>query len=92
MLVFIIFLLFYFLLDPFDSYQAWHAWIRNPGVSMATAVFFSAMLLHTWVGMRDVIVDYVHPLAVRVAMLALLGFGLSAMGVWVLRILLVLHE
>jgi uncharacterized membrane protein YtjA (UPF0391 family) len=31
--------------------------------------------------------DYVHPAALRVCALALLGFGLSATGAWVVRIL-----
>ena len=91
MLLFIVFLLFHFLLDPPHSYQAWHGWISNPGVSIAACVFFAALLLHAWVGVRDVIMDYVHPLGFRVSMLALLGSGLLAIGVWVLRILLAGH-
>jgi len=31
--------------------------------------------------------DYVHPIAIRVCLLVVLGFGLTAMGVWVMRIL-----
>ncbi len=88
MLFFILFLLFHFLLDPPDSYLAWHGWIRNPGVSVATLVFFAALLLHAWVGIRDVVMDYVRPLALRVSALALLGFSLMAIAAWVVRILL----
>lgn len=88
MLLFIVFLLFHFLLDSPHSYQAWHDWMSNPGVSIATSVFFAALLLHAWVGVRDVIMDYVHPVAFRVSILTLLGSGLLAIGVWVLRILL----
>ena len=32
-------------------------------MSLATAVFFVALLAHSWVGVRDVIMDYVHPVA-----------------------------
>lgn len=88
MLFFILFLLFHFLLDPPHSYLAWHGWMRNPGVGIATLVFFTALLLHTWVGIRDVLMDYVHPLALRVSALALLGLGLIALAAWVVRILL----
>ena len=87
-LSFIVFLLFHFLLDPPPSYQAWHDWISNSGVSIAAAVFFAALLLHTWGGVRDVIMDYVHPLGLRVSVLALLACGLLAGAVWVLRVLL----
>lgn len=89
--LFIVFLLFHFLLDPPHSYQAWRAWVGNPVVSILAAVFFVALLLHAWVGVRDVIMDYVHPLGVRVSLLALLGSGLLAAGAWVLRILLTGH-
>lgn len=88
MLLFILFLLFHFLLDPPHSYLAWHGWMMSPGVSIATFVFFAALLLHAWVGVRDVLMDYVHPLALRVSALALLGVGLMAIAVWVMRILL----
>ena len=91
LLLFILFLLFHFLLDPPRSYQAWRGWMRDPGVSAATLVFFAALFLHTWVGVRDVVMDYVHPIALRVSALALLGFSLMAMAAWVVRILLMGH-
>lgn len=87
MLLFIVFLLVRFLLAPAASYPAWRAWMLNPAISIATFVFFVALLAHTWVGMRDVILDYVKPLAVRVSVLTLLGFFLTGLGAWVVRIL-----
>jgi succinate dehydrogenase / fumarate reductase membrane anchor subunit len=91
MLLFIVFILAHFIVDPPRSYAAWHGWIMSSSVSMATAVFFAALLAHAWVGVRDVIMDYVHPVAFRVWAFALLGIGLTAMGVWVLRILWMRH-
>lgn len=91
MLFFIVFLLFHFLLDPPRSYQAWHGWLRDPRVSAGALVFFAALFLHTWVGIRDVVMDYVHPIALRAAALALLGFSLIAMAAWIARILLMGH-
>lgn len=91
MLFFILFLLFHFLVDPPHSYQAWHSWMSNSGVSIAVFVFFSALLLHAWVGIRDVLIDYIHPLPLRFAALALLGFGLLAIAAWVARIVLMEH-
>ncbi|MCK9381844.1 MAG: succinate dehydrogenase, hydrophobic membrane anchor protein [Sulfuritalea sp.] len=88
MLFFILFLLVHFLISPPDSYQAWHGWMRNSGISVAASVFFAALLLHAWVGIRDVLMDYVHPPALRVSALALLLFSLLAIAAWVMRILL----
>lgn len=88
MLLFILFLLGHFLFDRPHSYWAWHDWMLGPAVSIAALVFFAALIAHVWVGLRDVVMDYVHPVAARVAVLALLGLGLTAIGVWGIRILL----
>lgn len=87
MLFFIIFLLTHFILDPPKSYTAWRDWILSPGPNVSTTIFFAALLAHTWVGIRDVIMDYVHPIAARIIALALLGLCLMCMSVWVIRIL-----
>ena len=91
MLLFIVFLLAHFLVDPPHSYPAWHGWMMSSSVSIATVVFSAALLAHAWVSVRDVVLDYVHPIAFRVGLLVLLGFGLSALGVWVMRILWMQH-
>ncbi|NNG12248.1 MAG: succinate dehydrogenase, hydrophobic membrane anchor protein [Halobacteria archaeon] len=70
------------------SYAEWHAWLVHPVMSIATAGFILAMLAHGWVGMRDVILDYVHVLAVRLMLLTLVGLMLVACGLWALRVLL----
>jgi succinate dehydrogenase / fumarate reductase membrane anchor subunit len=87
MLFFLIFMLGHFLFAPFSSYLSWRNWVLSPAVSVAFSIFFAALLAHVWVGIRDVILDYVHPIAVRVVVLALLVLALSAAGLWVIRIL-----
>lgn len=87
MLLFLVFLLTHFLLDRPTTYLAWHTWIVSPVVSITVLVFCAALLAHMWVGLRDVILDYVKPVAVRVGALALLPLGLIGLGAWVIRIL-----
>ena len=87
MLFFIVFFLGHFIVDPPRSYPAWRDWMMSSGVSIVTAVFFAASLAHAWVGLRDVIMNYVPQVAFRVCMLTLLGFGLTATAIWVVRIL-----
>ncbi len=91
MLFFIIFLLTHFILDPPKSYSVWRGWMLSPGISISSSVFFAALLAHTWVGVRDVIMDYVHPIAIRVGALALLALGLAWIGTWSIRILWLGH-
>lgn len=87
MLFFIVFVLGHFILDPPQSYLAWHGWMMSPGISIAASIFFAALLAHAWVGVRDVIMDYVHPIAVRVLVLVSLALGLTGVGAWVIRML-----
>ena len=91
MFLFIVSFLVHFAVDPPQHYAAWHAWITSSAMSIATAAFFAALLAHAWVGLRDVLMDYVHAMTVRVALLGLVGFGLTAAGVWVVRILWTRH-
>lgn len=82
MLLFLVLLHIHFLFDRPSSYLAWHAWIVSPVISIAAFVFCAALLAHMWVGLRDVILDYVKPLAVRVGALALLALGLIGLGAY----------
>lgn len=88
LLLFCVFALFHFAVDAPHSYDAWRDWITGPSVLIATALFFVALLLHAWVGLRDVVLDYVKPLPLRVGVLAALGFILIGLALWMMRILL----
>lgn len=77
----------YFLLYPVRSFNAWHSLWSHPLTSIAVALMFIALLVHLWVGVRDVILDYIQPPVMRFAMLALLWGWCLAMGLWLLRIL-----
>lgn len=88
MLFFIAYLLAHFAFDLPESFRSWRGWVASPGVSVATGAFFCALLAHAWVGVRDVIMDYVRPMAARVPALAVLAVSLIAIAAWVAQILL----
>ncbi|MEE9342672.1 MAG: succinate dehydrogenase, hydrophobic membrane anchor protein [Gammaproteobacteria bacterium] len=73
--------------DYAGSYRQWHALWSSPFVNLATLLFFVALLLHAWVGIRDVILDYIKPFAIRLSALMLLATALIICGLWVLRVL-----
>ncbi len=77
-----------FVVRPPQSFEQWHGWITSPVMMIATAIFFWAVLIHAWVGLRDVIIDYVNAFAIRFVLLVLLGLTLAGLGVWVARLLL----
>lgn len=69
------------------TYESWRVWLHAPGVTVGVLLFFVALLLHAWVGVRDVMLDYVHALGMRSALLSLVGLGEVAVAAWVLVIL-----
>jgi succinate dehydrogenase / fumarate reductase membrane anchor subunit len=84
---FFVYLLVHFLLQPPHNFQEWHDWMTRPAMIIATALFFLAVLVHGWVGMRDVVLDYVHVISLRITILSLIALTLIASGVWTMRIL-----
>jgi succinate dehydrogenase / fumarate reductase membrane anchor subunit len=80
MLLFLVFALARLVLDAPSSYESWRRWVGGDAMRVATLLFFAALLLHAWVGLRDVVLDYVHPLALRLAVLGVIAAGLAALG------------
>ena len=80
--LFAFYLLLALMFDKPATYQAWVSWFADPIMGIATLVFIVSILLHAWVGIRDVIIDYVKPIAVRATLLALIALSLLACGLW----------
>lgn len=85
---FLVYLLVHFLLQPQHSFQQWHDWVTHPVMVIAIALFILAVLIHGWVGMRDVVLDYVHAISLRLTILSLIGLTLISCGLWALRVLI----
>jgi succinate dehydrogenase / fumarate reductase membrane anchor subunit len=76
---------------PPGSYEQWRDWLADPWISVALLLFFASLLLHAWIGIRDVLIDYVHPFGVRLSFLALTGVGLISCGLWALQVVLTIR-
>jgi len=88
MLVFVVYLAVSFALRESTGFESWSAWMANPINNVAVGLFFFALLLHAWVGCRDIIMDYVKPFPLRLIKLVIVAVMLLAMGLWVLLVLL----
>jgi succinate dehydrogenase / fumarate reductase membrane anchor subunit len=71
---------------PF-SYGAWRQWWSEPAVKVAAALFFLMLLLHAWIGLRNVLLDYVRPSGLRASVLAAVALALVAQALWVAGLL-----
>ncbi|MBS1191715.1 MAG: hypothetical protein H6R10_3507 [Rhodocyclaceae bacterium] len=82
LLGFIIYFSLHGLLSPPASFEDWRAWMQSTGPRLAALLFFVAVALHAWVGLRDIAMDYVKPLGLRLAVLAAVAGGLAATLTW----------
>ena len=83
------YLLAWFATNPPQDHARWLAWVSDPLNGTGLTLFFGVLLLHAWIGLRDVLMDYVPTFALRLTLPALTGLGLVACGLWALRIILV---
>jgi succinate dehydrogenase / fumarate reductase membrane anchor subunit len=66
------------LAEPPRDHAAWRELFSGTAMRLATMLFFAALLYHAWVGMRDIVMDYVKPAGAR------LGLETAIAGVLVL--------
>jgi succinate dehydrogenase / fumarate reductase, membrane anchor subunit len=75
------------LICPPRQYEGWHALFRNQLMRIATLVFFISLFWHAWIGMRDILMDYVKPTGVRLGLEIAVVLVLAGYAVWVVQIL-----
>jgi len=88
MMLFVFCFAVYFAANTPASYPEWRAMMANSFIAITTTLFFLSLLTHAWVGMRDVIMDYLHVDSIRLAFLTVVGFALLGAAIWVMKILL----
>jgi len=74
---------------PPVTFAQWQAWSAQPLGAGVLLVLALAVLAHAWVGLRDVVLDYIHPLGLRLAVLIAVATGLVSLAVWTSVILAV---
>lgn len=85
--LYLLYLLGLFLFAPPADVVAWRGWIAEPLHGIGLLLFVVALLIHAWVGIRDVLIDYVQPYLTRVSLLTLLAIGLIGCGLWAARVI-----
>lgn len=69
------------LVGPPLTFERWHTLATSVHGAVLIVVFFVVVALHAWIGIRDVILDYVHPPAVRLPLLTLIAVILTAITI-----------
>ncbi len=72
---------------PEMSYPAWHGLFSNGLVRFLTLLFFFALIYHAWIGVRDIYMDYIKPVGIRLALHVVTIFVLVGYAGWAAQIL-----
>ncbi|MCC6473195.1 MAG: succinate dehydrogenase, hydrophobic membrane anchor protein [Burkholderiales bacterium] len=75
------------LAQPARDHAAWKALFAQGWMRLATMLFLASLLLHAWVGMRDILMDYVKSAGLRFALQVLVILALGAYAGWMADIL-----
>lgn len=85
---FSLFLLLYFIGWAPGSYREWVSWLASPPILVAFSIAVFSLILHSWVGVRNIIMDYVAHDGLRLLLLVVLGLSLAGLGMWLFKVLL----
>ena len=89
--VFAVYLIGALIVSPPADFAAWKAWMGSPLVSVAMLLFVVTILMHAWIGVRDVLIDYIRPIAIRATVLGVVALSLIAMGLWAAQALILVR-
>ncbi|WP_019449067.1 succinate dehydrogenase, hydrophobic membrane anchor protein [Cupriavidus sp. BIS7] len=68
MVVFTVVLAFVYLAFGNPSYEGWSGLFANQWMKILTFLTILSLLFHAWIGIRDIWMDYVKPMAVRLVL------------------------
>jgi succinate dehydrogenase / fumarate reductase membrane anchor subunit len=69
------------------GYDKWAGMFAAQWMKVLTFAVIAALLWHVWVGMRDVLMDYVKPVGLRLAMQVFAIVWLTGCAGWALQVL-----
>jgi succinate dehydrogenase / fumarate reductase membrane anchor subunit len=71
---------------PSVTLAQWQDWVAQPFGAALVLLVAAALFAHAWVGIRDVVLDYVHPLALRLFLLSMIVLALVLLAAWTVLI------
>jgi len=87
MVAFTIVILGFFMLHGSVSHAEWQQLFQNQLVRILALLFFLATFYHAWIGVRDVLMDYIKPLWIRLSLQVLVCLFLIVCSIWTVSIL-----
>ena len=69
------------------DYAAWQALFAGNAFRVATFLFMASLLVHAWVGVRNILMDYAKPTSVRLTLQVIVICVLIGYVAWTVEVL-----
>ena len=87
MAAYMLFMAGYVLLHPGIGYDTWTALFSSNVMRSFSLLFLFAVYYHAWVGVRNIVMDYVKPAGIRLGVYVLVILALLLYVFWSVQIL-----
>ena len=87
MAIFVVFVVGYLLLQPGVNYDVWTRLFSNNVTRSFALLFLLSLFYHAWIGVRDIVMDYVKPAGVRFSIHVVVILALLMYAIWSVQIL-----
>lgn len=67
---------------PVAGAEGWKLWMSNPPFKWLTLLFLLALIYHAQLGVKEILMDYVHDKKIRASLQNLFTAALIAYAVW----------
>ncbi|MGA9394191.1 MAG: succinate dehydrogenase, hydrophobic membrane anchor protein [Azonexus sp.] len=70
-----------------SGFEAWQGVFANGPIKFLTFLFFVSLFYHAWIGIRDIWMDYIQPVGLRLTLHVLTATALVGYTAWAAAIL-----
>ena len=91
LVAYVIYALIYWLSFEQATYANWHGWVSQDHNQVLLGLFYLATFIHAWIGVRDILLDYIKPFLLRLLLLFAVAVFLIGSGFWLIKILIVVN-
>ncbi|MDH2915837.1 MAG: succinate dehydrogenase, hydrophobic membrane anchor protein [Gallionella sp.] len=77
----------FLLLQPEFGYDTWAGLFSGNPMRTFSMLFLLSLFYHAWIGMRDIVMDYIKPASIRLTIHVLVILALVLYVIWSVQIL-----
>ena len=87
MVLFSIVIIAFFVIKGGVNYSEWKELFRSPLFRILALLFFLSVFYHAWIGIKDILMDYIKPAGMRISLQVAVLLFLFACAIWSVTII-----